>query len=62
MSQKIIKVIGRNLFALAATYLQDATQWVRIAQANNISDPMLVGSTILIIPEVDTTAGGGVVK
>nr|WP_298213977.1 LysM peptidoglycan-binding domain-containing protein [Acidocella sp.] len=58
--RRVIVVAGGNLFFLAAQYLQDATQWVRIAQANNLSDPVLQGLTTLIIPEVDLAAGGGI--
>jgi hypothetical protein len=53
-------VAGDNLFRIAAAQLTDATQWIRIAELNNISDPMLSGVTTLLIPEVDRTAGGGV--
>jgi hypothetical protein len=60
MSAQIVTVVGGNLFALAAVYLNDATQWIRIAQANGISDPVLTGVTTLIIPPVNQTAGGGV--
>jgi hypothetical protein len=57
---RTITVAGGNLFALAAQYLQDATQWIRIAQANDLSDPVLIGVQTLVIPPVDVTAGGGV--
>jgi hypothetical protein len=60
MSAQIVTVVGGNLFALAAVYLNDATQWIRIAQANGISDPVLTGVTTLIIPPVNQKAGGGV--
>ncbi len=53
-------VAGGNLFALAAQYLQDATQWIRIAQANDLRDPVITGVQTLVIPPVDATAGGGV--
>ena len=55
-----ITVAGGNLFALAAQYLGDATQWLRIAQANGLSDPMLQGLVTLVIPDVDPSAGGGI--
>jgi hypothetical protein len=55
-----VTVIGGNLFQLAAVYLADATQWIRIAQANGLSDPVLTGLVELTIPPVDPTAGGGV--
>ncbi|MDE8348940.1 MAG: hypothetical protein POG74_05570 [Acidocella sp.] len=60
MSSNSITVIGGNLFVLAALYLQDATQWNRIAKVNNLSDPMLNGLTILVIPALDLTAEGGI--
>jgi hypothetical protein len=60
MTAQTVTVVGGNLFALAALYLNDATQWIRIAQANNIVDPQLVGIATLVIPPVDPTAGGGI--
>ncbi len=55
-----VTVIGGNLFKLAALYLQDATQWIRIAQANGLTDPILNGLVELRIPPADPTAGGGI--
>jgi len=60
MNNQIVTVAGGNLFALAAKYLNDATQWIRIAQANNLSDPVLQGVNTLVIPPVDAAAGGGI--
>jgi nucleoid-associated protein YgaU len=54
-----VTVAGGNLFALAAEYLGDATQWIRIAQANGLRDPVLVGVVTLLVPPVNTAAGGG---
>lgn len=59
MSTQNVTVAGGNLFALAARYLGDATQWIRIAQANGLSDPVLPGVVTLVIPPVDAAAGGG---
>lgn len=55
-----IQVAGGNLYRIAMIYLGDATQWIRIAQLNGISDPMLVGTLTLRIPDQDASAGGGV--
>jgi len=55
-----ITVAGGTLFHLAASQLSDATQWIRIAQANNLSDPVLQGVVTLVIPDPDPTAGGGI--
>jgi L-ascorbate metabolism protein UlaG (beta-lactamase superfamily) len=56
-----ITVAGGNLYALAAKYLLDATQWIRIAQQNGLTDPMLsTVPTTLVIPDIDATATGGV--
>jgi hypothetical protein len=60
MSAQTITVAGGNLFALAALYLKDATQWNRIAQANGLSDPVLTGLNTLVIPPVNPNAGGGI--
>jgi len=60
-----IMVSGGNLFRIAMEELGDATQWIRIAQLNNIADPMLASLTLpgvitLRIPAIDISAGGGV--
>jgi hypothetical protein len=57
---QVVTVTGGNLFQLAAVYLDDATQWVRIAALNNILDPFLQGVVTLNIPDVDPSAGGGI--
>lgn len=55
-----ITVAGGNLFQIAASELADATQWLRIAQLNGLTDPMLSGVTTLLIPAPDPSAGGGI--
>ena len=55
-----LTVAGGNLFQLASQYLGDATQWIRIAQLNSLSDPMLLGLTTLLLPDLDASAGGGI--
>lgn len=57
----VITVFAGNLFAIAAEHLGDATQWIRIAKLNNISDPIIREVTTLNIPSVDPSAGGGIV-
>lgn len=57
---RTITVSGGNLFQIAAQQLGDATQWIRIAQANALSDPFLTGSVTLRIPATDLSAGGGI--
>ena len=57
---QILTTTGGNLFQIAAAQLGDATQWIRIAQLNNLSDPMLSGVVTLLIPDVDPNAGGGI--
>lgn len=56
---RTITIAGGNLFRIAAEQLGDATQWIRIAQLNNLSDPMLSGVNTLL-PEKDPNAGGGI--
>lgn len=55
-----ITVAGGNLFRIAAEHLGDATQWLRIAQLNELNDPMLSGVMVLLIPNRDPNAGGGI--
>ena len=60
-----ITVVSGNLFRIAMEELGDATQWIRIAQLNNLTDPMLTGSVAvgvirLRIPAIDPDAGGGI--
>lgn len=57
---RTVSVAGGDLFKIAAQYLGDATQWLRIARLNNISDPMISGVVTLIIPDTDQNAGGGI--
>lgn len=57
---KTIIVAGGNLFQIAAAELGDATQWIRIAQLNGLSDPMLSSVVTLQIPPIDPNAGGGI--
>lgn len=60
MNQVItIAVAGGNLFALAAQYLGDATQWNRIASLNGLTDFLITGTMTLQIPPVDANAGNG---
>lgn len=55
-----VTIAGGNLFAVAAKELGDATQWIRLAQLNKLSDPMLVGIVTLLIPTIDPNATGGI--
>ncbi len=57
---KTITVAGGNLYQLALQHLGDATQWNRIAQANGLLDPVIVGVVTLKIPSVNAAATGGV--
>ena len=55
-----VTVSGGNLYQLALTYLQDAQQWNRIAQANNLLDPVVNGIVTLKIPAPNPLLTGGV--
>lgn len=57
---RTVTVAGGNLFQIASEQLGDATQWIRIAQLNALTDPMLSGVVTLVLPESDRTAGGGI--
>ena len=58
-NQRTIDVVGGNLWQIASVELQDATQAIRIAALNGLSDPMLAGPITLLIPPVDRSATGG---
>jgi len=55
-----VQVSGTTLFHVAAKYLGDATQWIRIAQFNGLSDPQISGIVTLLIPNVDASQTGGI--
>lgn len=59
-TNRVISVVGGNLFAIAAQYLGDATKWYQIAQANNLSDPIIVGVQTLTIPQTSIPSNGGI--
>lgn len=53
-----VTVMNPNLFALAAKYYNDATQWIVIAQANGLTDPFVAGQITLTIPDNASPTGG----
>jgi nucleoid-associated protein YgaU len=57
---KTVTTTGGDLYRLALQYLGDATQWNRIAQANNLLDPVIVGNQTLNLPSVNPEATGGI--
>lgn len=59
VQSKRVTVSGGNLFALAAQYLADATQWYRIAALNGLTDPLITGVVTLKIPAVNAAIGNG---
>lgn len=48
---RTVTVVGGDLMTLAQQHYGDATQWTRIANANNLTDPKLAGTQTLIIPK-----------
>jgi hypothetical protein len=57
MSDKI-KVVGANLYKLAAQYYGDPMGWVQIAQANGLNDPFIDKPMTLIIPSWNGSKSG----
>lgn len=57
---KKIRASGTTMFALAAQYLNDATQWYRIAALNNLNDPWIGPLTTLLIPSPQPFSNGGI--
>jgi hypothetical protein len=55
-----IITIGGNLFEIAATQLGSALQWINIARANNLTDPMLSGPSTIVIPAFSSVLSDGI--
>jgi nucleoid-associated protein YgaU len=57
---RTVTVTATTLFHVAAAQYGDASQWWRIARANQITDPRISGVTTLTIPDPDpSTTGDG---
>jgi hypothetical protein len=52
--------IGGNLFEIAAAQLGSALQWINIARANNLTDPMLSGTNQIVIPPFSPILSDGI--
>ena len=60
---KRVPVAGGNLFSIAQQKFGDATKWTSIAQANNMSDPVLSpGVQTITIPSEPSQSSGGVLN
>ena len=57
---RTVVVAGGDLYHLALQYLGSAEQWNRIAQANGLLDPVIIGTVTLKIPSINPLAGGGI--
>jgi hypothetical protein len=55
-----INTIGGNLFAIAATELGSALQWINIARTNGLKDPILSGQTQIVIPDFSAAFSDGI--
>jgi hypothetical protein len=55
-----VVVIGGNLFEIAAAQLGSALQWINIARANHLIDPMLSGQNQITIPPFSSTFADGI--
>ena len=62
VTSRQVTVTGVNLFDLASLYLNDATRWNDIAEANDIipPDPFIQGTVTLNIPSGARPGNGGV--
>ena len=55
-----IITFGGNLFEIAATQFGSALQWINIARANNLADPMLSGQNEIVIPAISSAFVDGI--
>jgi hypothetical protein len=58
---RTITIIGGNLFEIAASELGSALQWINIARANGLRDPIITSKIELIIPSFSPVFSGGIV-
>jgi hypothetical protein len=52
--------IGGNLFQIAAAQFGSALQWINIARANGLTDPILSGQNEIIIPQSSPVFSDGI--
>jgi hypothetical protein len=57
---RTINTIGGNLFEIAAAELGSALQWINIARANGMRDPVIVGQVEIIIPPFSSVFSDGI--
>ncbi len=58
---RTVTVQNTTLFHVAAAELGDATQWLRLAVMNGISDPVITGLPVsLSIPDINPALTGGI--
>lgn len=55
---RIVTVSGTTLFEVAARYYGSATLWNRIAAANDLTDPKIIGVVDLVLPRDPIDNGG----
>lgn len=55
---EVIEVSNTTLFYLAAKYYGDATSWTTIADANGLTDPLIIDTIQLTIPSSAVNTGG----
>jgi len=53
---------GDLLQKIAAMYLDDATLWIYISQANGLIDSKILGMGQIVIPDVSTALTGGLLQ
>lgn len=57
---RTINAIGGNLFEIAASELGSAMQWINIARANGMRDPVITGQVQIIIPPFSSIFSDGI--
>jgi hypothetical protein len=57
---RTITTVGGNLFEIAASELGSALQWINIARANGLRDPVVTGQAQIIIPPFSSIFSDGI--
>jgi hypothetical protein len=57
---RTITTVSGNLFEIAASELGSALQWINIARANGLPDPVITGPVQIIIPPFSSIFSDGI--
>lgn len=57
---RVLTIVGGNLFEIASAELGNALQWINIARANDLEDPVLIGQNRILLPTISPVFSDGI--